>query len=179
MVFIPGDLLYGGIQGGKGDCKNNWNKMEGRAEVNLMSEGERSHYLAISSFCKRQLFLSLFLFQPGSLSIEGPVGWDSWTIVCVLWIWGWSRFLPFTLMVFVTQEWKSFRPEDPAPLGGETELPPSLAMGTERFNTRISETAQQACKYLYKSPGFFHSHVILNIFPSNSQLIEFGQPGHV
>lgn len=47
--------------------------MEGRAAVNLMSEGDRSNYLAISGFCKRQLFLSPFLYQPGSLSIEGLV----------------------------------------------------------------------------------------------------------
>lgn len=60
------------------------------------------------------------------------------------------------------------------PHGGEIELPPSHAVGAERCNTRISETGQQSCKYLHKSPGFFNSRVILNIFPSNSQLIEFG-----
>lgn len=58
--------------------------MEGRAAVNLMSEGERSNYLGISRFCKRQLLVSLFLFHAGSLSFEGPVWWDSWTIVWVL-----------------------------------------------------------------------------------------------
>lgn len=95
MLFTPGDLLSGRIQEEKKDGKNNWNKMERKAAVKLMSEGERSNYLAISKFCKRRLFLHSCLSQ-GHFLLRALCDGTDEPLSVFYCVWGWNRFLPLS-----------------------------------------------------------------------------------